>query len=73
MLPTQEEAAMVEAEDLQRATFIVRVDRDAAGGVTGVVERVRTGEKTRVQAISDVGRILAAMLGGEDPRRPPRS
>jgi hypothetical protein len=49
-----------------RTTFIIRVERDAEGRVTGVVERVRTGEKTRVETLSDVGRVLSAMLARDD-------
>ena len=32
-----------------QAVFIVRLARDPTGRVTGVVERVRTGEKERVR------------------------
>jgi hypothetical protein len=60
-----------EREASPRAIFIVRVDRDEAGRVTGVVERVRTGEKVRVEALADVGRILAAMLERETGAAPP--
>ncbi len=49
-----------------RAIFIVRLDRDAGVGLTGVVERVRTGEKARVDALAGVGRVLAAMLAREE-------
>jgi hypothetical protein len=51
-----------------RTTFIIRVERDAEGRVTGVVERVRTGEKTRVETLADVGRVLSAMLARDDDR-----
>jgi len=34
--------------------------------VTGVVERVRTGEKARVAAVEEIGQVLAAMLGREE-------
>jgi hypothetical protein len=51
-----------ERTGLHRAVFIVRLDRDPLGRVTGVVERVRTGEKARVEALADVGPLLAAML-----------
>ncbi len=48
------------------AVFIVRLARDPTGRVTGVVERVRTGEKERVAAVEEIGSILAAMLGREE-------
>lgn len=57
----------------QRATFIVRLARSASGQITGVVERVRTGEKSRVIAVEAVAEILAEMLArepGEDESLP---
>jgi hypothetical protein len=54
-----------EREGLHRAIFIVRLDRDERGRVTGVVERVRTGEKARVDTLGDLGPVLAAMLARE--------
>lgn len=62
-----------EAEGLYRAVFIVRLDRDESDRVTAVVERVRTGEKARVDALADVGQVLAAMLARDDADAPPRS
>jgi hypothetical protein len=56
---------------LQRTVFIVRLDRDPRGRITGVVERVRTGEKARVDALADVGKVLAALLARDDGERPP--
>ena len=44
--------------------FIVRVSIDEQGGVTGVVERVRTGQKERVRGLDDIGRIIAMMIAG---------
>jgi hypothetical protein len=52
---------------LHRAVFIVRLDRDADGQLTGVVERVRTGEKVRVGALADVGDVLLRMLAADAP------
>ena len=68
---------MTGEEGLHRAIFILRLDRGARGRVTGVVERVRTGEKTRVETLAEVGDVLAAMLASEasapeDRRHPPR-
>jgi hypothetical protein len=47
----------------------VRVSIDEEGGVTGVVERVRTGQKERVRGRDDIGRIIALMIvaRGETP------
>jgi hypothetical protein len=44
--------------------FIVRVSVDNEGGVTGVVERVRTGHKERMHGLGDIARIIAMMLAG---------
>jgi len=46
-------------------TFIVRIAPDEAGRLTGVVERVRTGEKERFHRLEAVGAILARMVTGE--------
>jgi hypothetical protein len=46
--------------------FIVRLARDSAGHVTGVVERVRTGEKERVTVVHEIGTILDAMLSRDE-------
>jgi hypothetical protein len=42
--------------------FIVRVSVDTEGGVTGVVERVRTGQKERVHGLDEIGRVIASMI-----------
>jgi hypothetical protein len=55
-----------EGEGLRRAIFIVRLDRDPLGKVSGIVERVRTGEKARVEALTDLGRVLAALLARDE-------
>lgn len=47
------------------ATFVVRIAREPAGGVSGVVERVRTGEKARFRGLEAVGGVLAAMMAAE--------
>jgi hypothetical protein len=56
-----------EGEGHRPAIFIVRLDRDPLGRVTGLVERVRTGEKARVEGLVDVGPLIAAMLLNEEP------
>ena len=55
-----------EGARLDRAVFIVRLDRDGLGRVTGVVERVRTGEKARVGSLAELGARLAALWGHGD-------
>jgi hypothetical protein len=42
--------------------FVVRVHWTGADEVTGVVERVRTGEKHRFHAVAEVGPLIAEML-----------
>ena len=49
-----------------QVVFIVRLARGPTGRVTGVVERVRTGEKERVAAVEEIGQVLAAMLEREN-------
>jgi hypothetical protein len=44
------------------ATFIVRLSRDDAGRLVGVVERVRTGEKERFESIEAISEIVARMV-----------
>jgi hypothetical protein len=63
---------MNQTEGLHRAVFIVRLDRDGRGQITGVIERVRTGEKARVESLADVGSLFAAMLARERAE-PPRA
>lgn len=54
--------------DLVAATFIVRLDRSDSGSWTGVVERVRTGEKRRVGDLEAIGRVIEQMTSAEDPQ-----
>jgi len=49
-------------EDLgEYTTIIVRVRRDDAGRLSGVVER-RTGEKVRFHGLETLGRAVATLL-----------
>jgi hypothetical protein len=50
-------------------TFIVRTWRDAAGLLTGVVERVATGEKARFQGAEALIQMIERMLA--KPKTPP--
>jgi hypothetical protein len=43
-------------------TLIVRIQQDDAGQMSGVVERVRTGEKVRFHGLETLGRAVAALL-----------
>jgi len=47
-------------------TFILRLVRDEAGRVTGIVERVRTREKERFEGLGAVPSLLARMLRSDD-------
>ena len=51
--------------EVHQVVFIVRLARDRTGRMTGVVERVRTGEKERVATVEEIGQVLAAMLERE--------
>jgi hypothetical protein len=51
------------------AAFIVRVWRDVAGQLTGVVERAATGEKARFQGAASLVELIERMLA--KPGRPP--
>ena len=44
--------------------FVVRLTRDAVGRITGVVERVKTGQKMRVEGVEAVARAIEEMIAG---------
>jgi len=46
----------------ERVTFIVRVTRDERGHVSGIVERVRTGEKEQFREVEALGALIARMV-----------
>jgi hypothetical protein len=46
-------------------TFIVRVSRNESGRIAGVMERVRTGEKERVDGLGAITVAIARMLGAD--------
>jgi hypothetical protein len=48
-----------------RLTFVLRLVRDRAGGLSGVLERVRTGEKVRLDGLGGIAAALSAMLERE--------
>jgi len=43
-------------------TFVVRLSRDEAGRVSGIVERVRTGEKARFEALDVLIEVIGRMV-----------
>ena len=53
---------MEEREARGRSTFVVRLVHDGEGGISGVLEQVRTGEKVRFTGLDGVAPALAAML-----------
>jgi len=54
-------------------TFVVRLTRDEAGRITGVVEQVKTGLKARVEGLDAVGRAIGEMIAppGDQPSPEP--
>jgi hypothetical protein len=59
------ERPMEQTEHLaEYTTFIVRVWQDDAGRMSGVVERVRTGEKMPFHGLESLGRAVAAFFSG---------
>ena len=64
MPPTPVKGSM----DSRATTFVVRLTRSADGDWTGVIERVRTGEKYRVGKVQAIGDLITQILAGEAPR-----
>jgi len=48
-----------------RISFIVRVVPRDRGPLTGVVERIGTGEKHRFESAAEMGRIIERIVGDE--------
>ena len=46
------------------------LDREGSGPWTGVVERVRTGEKCRVSDLEAIGQVIEQMAATESPQEP---
>ena len=75
MSKTPEPDDSVEAHDrgllTRRSTFLVRVQREISGAVTGVVEAVRTGEKRRFVGTRAIGAVIDELLeaGGDAESR----
>lgn len=43
-------------------TFVVRLQRQGAREIVGVVERVKTGEKVRFEGVEGIGPAIAGLL-----------
>ena len=54
-------------------TFIVRFSVDEAAGVTGILERVQTGQKKRFQGLEAIGPLIAQMIATTGAGPTPRS
>jgi hypothetical protein len=50
-------------------TFIVRLSPARGDQLTGVIERVRTGEKHRFDGLDGLGAVLARAVAAAEPRR----
>jgi hypothetical protein len=55
----------------RQLAFVVRVSRDAAGAVVGVVERVRSGEKHRFSGSEALARLIEDLVTAEWSPEPP--
>ena len=44
-----------------------QVGLDDAGQLAGIVERVRTGEKSRFETTNGIGQLIARMVAGDRP------
>jgi NAD(P)-dependent dehydrogenase (short-subunit alcohol dehydrogenase family) len=55
---------MGDADDV--AIFVVRISANSTGRIRGVVEQVKTGRKAPVDALGDIGRVIAALVSGKE-------
>jgi len=68
-----DESTMTAEQSLQgprRSSFVVRIDRDDEGKVSGVIERVRTGEKEPFRGLEAIGGVIARMVEADTGRSP---
>jgi len=56
--------------DTRRSSFVVRVERDARGGITGLIERVATGAKEPFRGVDAIGAIIFRMVEAENEAVP---
>src|SRR5262245_54765554 len=52
----------------RRSSFVVRIDRDDEGKISGVIERVRTGEKETFRGLEAIGGVIARMVEADTGR-----
>ena len=52
-------------ETPKSSTYIIRVTHEPAGGISGVVERVRTGLKTRFDGSDGLCRLIREIVLSE--------
>jgi len=50
-------------------TFVVRLARNEAGRVTGIVERVRTGQKERFEELGAIAQLIARMVEADQAQK----
>jgi hypothetical protein len=48
-------------------TFIVRLFGQGTGGLTGIVEQVRTGRKERFTRLEEIGGVIASLMPVGEP------
>ena len=49
----------------RKVTFVLRLSLGVGGQVTGVIERVSTGEKQQIHGIEAIGPVIAGMVSNE--------
>jgi hypothetical protein len=62
------EAPIVRETSDASVTFVVRVRRHGPGRLSGIVERVRTGEKRAFQDDESIGVVIGQMVGTGAPQ-----
>jgi hypothetical protein len=62
---------MEDATEPTPVTFIIRLMRADDGRVSGIVERVRTGEKRRFHGLDAIGTVIGSCLEDEAGRVSP--
>ena len=60
------------SETLKASTFIIRIVHEPAGGISGVVERVRTGLKTRFEGGEALCRLIREIVTEKGASDEPR-
>ena len=52
--------------------FVIRITRDEAGATSGIVERLRTGEKARFRGLEALADVIARMIEAADVQQQSR-